>query len=66
MGPTTTLIAWMPPFIYGCQALSVFVRPNLGIIVFFAMGFPLLAAINRCWPEPAALRGNGENGKKPR
>ena len=55
MGPVTTPLTWMPPFIYGCQALSVFVRPNLGIIVFFAMGFPLLAAINRCLPEPEPL-----------
>jgi len=55
IGPVTTLTGWMPPFIYGSQALSVFVRPNLGIIIFFAMGFPLLAAINRCWSEPEFL-----------
>lgn len=45
LGTATPLTGWMPAFIYGSQALSVFVRPNLGIITFFAMGFPLLAAI---------------------
>jgi putative membrane protein len=42
----TPLIIWLAPIIYGSQALAAFVRPNLGLIVFFAMGFPLLAAIN--------------------
>lgn len=51
LGPLSSLAVWMPPLIYGSQALSVFVRPNLGIITFFAMGFPLLAAINRYWSK---------------
>ncbi len=41
----TPLIIWLPPLIYGSQALATFVRPNLGIIAFFAMGFPLLTAV---------------------
>ena len=49
IGTVTTMTGWMPPLIYGSQALSVFVRSNLGIIIFFSMGFPLLAAINQSW-----------------
>jgi len=55
IGPVSKLAVWMPPFIYGSQALSVFVRPNLGIITFFAMGFPLLAAINQYWFKTKSL-----------
>ena len=44
--PHPAYIIWLPPILYASQGLSAFVRPNLGIIVFFAMGFPLLVAIN--------------------
>ncbi len=43
--PYPAWIIWLPPLMYGSQALATFVRPNLGIIAFFAMGFPLLAAV---------------------
>ena len=43
--PYPALIIWLPPLMYGSQALATFVRPNLGIIAFFAMGFPLLTAV---------------------
>ncbi len=54
IGPVSLAVGWMPPLIYASQALSVFVRPNLGIIIFFAMGFPLLAAINQCFLKPVS------------
>ncbi len=43
--PHSALIIWLPALMYGSQALATFVRPQLGIIAFFAMGFPLLTAV---------------------
>lgn len=54
LGPVTRAIAWMPLLAYASQMVRTFGRPELGVIAFFAMGFPLLAGSYRllAWPGP--------------
>ena len=57
-GPVTVTIAAMPVAAYGAMMLSNIVRgdpPALVVIAPFAMGLPLIAAIERLWHHQAEI-----------
>jgi putative membrane protein len=57
-GPVTVVIAAMPVAAYGAMMLSNMVRsdpPALVVVAPFAMGLPLIAAIERLWYHQAEI-----------
>lgn len=53
LGPVTPLITWLPLLAYASHMLRTFSQPEMGLIAFFAMGFPLLAAANGLLSAPS-------------